>query len=163
MSCVQTHIITQLLCVSYDCTAREEITRDEHISYTSHRIFHLQSFYDFMKTTFQYKCTKCNDQKGLKWVENHKSGLKTGHTVVFNIHCDNPKCNTLLYKNYQTSPRVTVMHNPKDEQTMLKIRSVNSYLIRIACFAWFIVKCHILHYRSQNIIKTTSGYSTAEA
>ena len=101
--------------------ARESSTKYQYISYTAHRILHYQSFYDFMKRILDYKCTKCDGQRGFNCIENNESGVKSGHSVVFNIHCDNPKCNALLYKTYESSPRVSVSINKKDDGKVLEI------------------------------------------
>ena len=93
-----------MFCVLF--VARSSNKKYANISWTAHRIFHLQSFYDLMLNIFEYKCKACDGQRGFKLSEQEDSGLRSGHNVIYNLYCDN--CDELLLANYESSPRVTV-------------------------------------------------------
>ena len=107
-----------------------------------------------MMNIFAYKCKQCTAQKGFKWVENNNSGFKSGHSVIFNIYCDNPDCNALLYENYQTSPRVTVNIIKKDKKEKeLQIQPTAAHNQS---------KSYVLYGLLQNIILIHHGSQNAE-
>ena len=93
-------------------------------SSTAHRILHWKSFHEFQARILEYKCKKCEKQKGFVWKEIKNHNLSTGHNIIYEIRCDNQQCNAILVEYYESSPRVQVEFGttPTTKRETLKIK-----------------------------------------
>ena len=62
--------------------------------------------YNLFKNIFVYKCSKCDEQRGIIWKTVERHQFSSGHNTVYTLECDN--CHHTLLEEYQSSPRVEV-------------------------------------------------------